>query len=409
MTRSILAALVVCVCSSLFTEAQAQQQTATYSYTGSPIPIPIDSADTAAVAEIFVPNPIIVGDVTVRVFIEYPAVGDLEIVLISARGEEVVLLDNDCGNLANVNTTFSDAAPTEFDDFCPVEPGRGPFQPDDELSDIDGELASGYWTLWVVNNRSNSRIGLIREFAVTITGTPVARPSFSSEFVVNSARQDGGVIAPGQLTSIYGVALGPVAGVGATSTPLPTSLGGTTVLINGTAVPLLYSSALQVDLQVPFTVTAGTVANIQIQTAAGTSASVPIEVVSAFAGVFTNQTNGRGLAAALNDDGTRNSLENRAQRGEFVSLFATGLGAVTPEVPAGVAAPANPLSRLSDLVVLIGGATANVSFAGLAPGLVGVYQVNAQVPQNVVSGARGVLLLPSRGYPSQPRTYIWVE
>jgi uncharacterized protein (TIGR03437 family) len=261
-----------------------------------------------------------------------------------------------------------------------------------------------------MNTENDSRTGSIRSFSLSLTGTPITTPSFTTSLITNAAREDGGVIAPGELVSLYGVALGPQEGVRASSLPLPTTLGGTMVLVNGSPAPMLYASSLRLDFQAPFTLTPGTLANVQVQTGGQMSASVPVEVVSAFVGVFTVQTNGRGQAVALNQDGTVNSSAEPAPRGSFVSLYVTGLGTVTPGATAGSAASTSPLSRVNNAVaILVGGLAANVTYAGLAPGLVGTYQMNFQVPTNLVPGARSVIVLPERGFPSQSRTFIFVE
>jgi len=76
-----------------------------------------------------------------------------------------------------------------------------------------------------------------------------------------------------------------------------------------------------------------------------------------------------------------------AQRGEYISIFCTGLGPVANQPASGAAAKGAPLSMtVTTPVVTIGGVPAAVSYAGLAPGFVGLYQVNAQVPANAPSG-----------------------
>ena len=408
MSRRSAVRFATCVAACIV-GAQAQT-TATYTYTGNAVAIPVESADIAAVAEIFVPRAINITSVTARVVIDYPAVGDLDVALFSARGTRTVLLDNDCGALVNVNTTFDDSAPTEYEDFCPVEPGRGPFRAEQPLANSRGELSAGYWTLSVLNTQSNTRTGSIRDFSITITGTAITQPTFTSASVTNSARDDSfGIVSPGELVSIYGVALGPTQGVAASSTPVPTNLGGTTVTFDGVAVPILYSSSLQLNVQAPFTLQPGAVTNVEVRTSAGTSQTVQLEVASAFAGLYTTQSNGRGQVRAINQNGTINSISNPVPRGAYVSLFGTGLGMVNPSVNTGAAAPANPLATVDGLAVAIGGVSTNVSYAGLAPGLVGVYQVNAQVPTGIVPGPRSVVLLPRNGLGSQPRAFIYVQ
>ena len=79
--------------------------------------------------------------------------------------------------------------------------------------------------------------------------------------------------------------------------------------------------------------------------------------------------------------------------GEFVSLYCTGLGAVTNTPAAGAAAPGNPLAMtMSTATVSVGGVPAHVSFSGLAPGYVGLYQVNVQIPNGVSGDAVAVTL-----------------
>src|SRR5881392_3676861 len=114
--------------SSLSTGAAAQTQTATYSYAGAPIPILPSTAGVSAVAEIYVPTNLIITNVTAQIQITYPTIGDLRVYLYSANGTRTILLQNDCGKLANVNTTSDDTAQSKFSDFCPVEAGRGPFR-----------------------------------------------------------------------------------------------------------------------------------------------------------------------------------------------------------------------------------------------------------------------------------------
>ena len=295
---------------------------------------------------------------------------------------------------------------------APPKRGRGPFRGDQPLANSRGELSTGYWTLAVRNNESDSRTGLIRSFTLNITGTAITRPTFSSALVTNAASGESGVIAPGQLISLYGVALGPEEGRSATGSTLPTSLGGTTVSINGTALPILYASGLRADVQVPFNLQPGTVVNLQVRTeSGGNSENVQVEVVPAFVGLYTAQQNGRGQIAALNQNGSVNSSANAAPGGSYVSLYVTGLGLVDQQVNAGSPAPANPLARITgNLAVLIGGVQVPITYAGLAPGLLGgTYQINVQVPSNLVPGPRSVIVIPQNGYSSQPGVFLWVR
>jgi len=110
-------------------------------------------------------------------------------------------------------------------------------------------------------------------------------------------------------------------------------------------------------------------------------------------GLFTLNATGTGqgavlisgtaqFAAPLSVPGSRPAL-----RGEFISIYGTGLGAVSNQPATGAAAQANPPSvTTSTPTVTIGGILAPVSFSGLAPGAVGLYQVNVQVPTGTPAG-----------------------
>jgi uncharacterized protein (TIGR03437 family) len=182
------------------------------------------------------------------------------------------------------------------------------------------------------------------------------------------------------------------------------------VTFDGTPVPILYSSYYQVDVQAPFTLTPGNATQVRVQTSGGTSGNIAMDVLSSAAGLFTNQTNGTGQLLAVNSDGTVNSASNPAAAGSYISLYATGLGAVTPAVGAGMPAPSTPPSTLNGgLVVVIAGQNASVQFAGLAPGYSGLYQITVQIPSAVPSGPRRVFVVAPNGYTSQTGAVIFVQ
>jgi hypothetical protein len=140
--------LILGVALSVTGVSWGQTQTTTASYNGLPIFIANDGADTISVASIIVPNALKVTNLTVRLQIMYPNVADLEVFLYSPLGTRVRLLDNNCSNLVNIDTTFDDAAPQIYRDFCPAEAGRGPFRPNDPLSNVYADSAAfGTWRI----------------------------------------------------------------------------------------------------------------------------------------------------------------------------------------------------------------------------------------------------------------------
>jgi uncharacterized protein (TIGR03437 family) len=197
---------------------------------------------------------------------------------------------------------------------------------------------------------------------------------------VNSASY-AGPAAPGALVSIFGENLARGA-ASATAVPLATSLAGATVFINGSPAPMLYASSSQINFQMPL-VGAGA-GSMLVQRDGLSSNPVSIVVAPSVPGIFAWVEN-QGLIQ--NEDYTLNDPGNPALRGRPITIWATGAGVVTPSVPAGQAAPATPLSTtIGAPTATIGGLPARILFSGLAPGLVGVWQINAIVPGNAPAG-----------------------
>ncbi len=132
------------------------------------------------------------------------------------------------------------------------------------------------------------------------------------------------LISPGAIVTIFGSGLGPSQGVGfqLVNSEVPTSLGGTEVLMNGQPAPILYSSYWQLNVIVPYSLPIGTMSTIQV-----VSNGTPANQMSASVlqqGISLFQAN--NSAAALNEDGTLNSPQNPAKPGSIVALFGTGGG-----------------------------------------------------------------------------------
>ena len=94
-----------------------------------------------------------------------------------------------------------------------------------------------------------------------------------------------------------------------------------------------------------------------------------------------------------------------AKPGESVAIYCTGLGNVTNAPDPGAPALSNPLSHtLGTPVVTLGGAKVSTTFSGLAPGFVGLYQVNMQIPAGVAGGSAVPLVLMIGGVSSNTAT-----
>lgn len=211
-------------------------------------------------------------------------------------------------------------------------------------------------------------------------------PAFQAGGVVNAASFGAGT-APGSLISIFGSDLGATAD--AERLPLPTNLGDVCVTANEIALPLLATSPTQINAQLPPELATGRVTLAVRSPSRGVvSAGVQVSINSAAPGVFFIDQDGRKTAVLLHADSFRLvTRSDPASRDEDLVLYATGLGAVSPPVPSGEAARGSPLSLATQPVsVTIGGREVIVTFAGLAPGYVGLYQINVRVPGDRARG-----------------------
>jgi uncharacterized protein (TIGR03437 family) len=217
-------------------------------------------------------------------------------------------------------------------------------------------------------------------------------PGTSSRAFANSAY--GTAVAPGSLATLYGTNLAGPTVLADAAPPWPVNLGGTSVTVGNTNAPLYYVSPGQINFQVPyFNITGPSATNLTINE--GTfSATVTVTVTPYAPGLYTTNSQGTGQAAAI-VAGTASIVapsgafpgSRPAQKGEFVSLYCTGLGAVTNRPPLGGSSPSGPLaSTTATPTVTVGDVNATVSFSGLAPGYVGLYQVNVRIPDTAPSG-----------------------
>jgi trimeric autotransporter adhesin len=185
-------------------------------------------------------------------------------------------------------------------------------------------------------------------------------------------------IAPGSLISIYGSKLS-----GATAAspdaPLRVALEGTSVLLDGTAIPLLFVSPGQVNAQIPYEMRPGTI-KVIVQSAAGATIPVDMKLAATAPGVLMTTQGNHALLWNI-ASGDLNSSDAPAKPGQYVTAYVTGQGLVDPPVVSGSAAPDSPLSYpVAAVQVTVAGRPAEVQFAGLAPGFVGVLQLNVLIP-----------------------------
>ena len=194
-------------------------------------------------------------------------------------------------------------------------------------------------------------------------------------------------ISGGTILSLFGSGLAP-AEQSAQTVPLPATMAGVTVTVNGVPAPLFFVSPLQINLQTPYA-TSGEAARIVVNNNNVLSNEVEVPVAATSPGIFSRNQNGIGPAIITHADFSLVTPEDPALPGETVIIFLTGLGAVDPPIADGAQGPsAEPFSRVTDpnLQVEFGREVGTIQFAGAAPCCVGLYQINVDVPTTVVVG-----------------------
>jgi uncharacterized protein (TIGR03437 family) len=235
-------------------------------------------------------------------------------------------------------------------------------------------------------------------------------PRFSASGVVNAASFAPGLI-PGSLATIFVAGVLDEEGIlSADRIPLPSTLAEVTVTIESIAAPLHVvanrNGQEQVNFQVPFEIAGRQEASVVVARAGASSAPVSVPVMPLMPAIYT--AGGTSAVVVHNSDYSLVTAERPLQRGEDAFLYAAGLGPVTNQPVTGDGAPATALaSATAEVQVTLGGVPCTVQFAGLAPGLVGVYQVNFQVHQSVPGGVQELVL--TAGSETSPAVSVPVE
>jgi len=223
--------------------------------------------------------------------------------------------------------------------------------------------------------------------AGTLSGQIAASnvPVIAEDAVISAATSlRGAPLAPGSLFSIYGSQLAEGARV-ASSLPLPAALGITRVQVGERTAPLFYAgdqgTFTQVNAVLPYEAAANVPQQVAVWRGGRRSPYAEVAVAAAQASIFA-VVDGENPAVIAD-------ARNPVARGKVIVIYCEGLGAVQPPSGTGQLVPAQPLSLVqAPVTVTIGGQAATVLFAGLTPGLTGLYQVNAVIPESAAPGAQ---------------------
>ena len=200
--------------------------------------------------------------------------------------------------------------------------------------------------------------------------------------IVNFASGATGAVAPGEIVSISGSGMGSAQTASLTITTnkhIDTTAGTTRVLFDGVPAPIVSAQASQIIAIVPFAVAGKTSAQMVVEFSGQHSAPVAVPVADLAPAIFTDQPLGKGAAAILNADGSRNSATNPAAKGSFITFFVTGEGIPSTLGIDGRLAAAPLQTPVQKVTVNFNSAAANVLFAGAAAGFAGMMQVNVQL------------------------------
>jgi uncharacterized protein (TIGR03437 family) len=296
-----------------------------------------------------------------------------------------ILLYNDCGQAVNngqVVATFSNGDP----------PLALP------LADPSNGLYSGTWS----PAKAASQVSIV--VSADAPGFPEALNRISGVVVPNAVPVltphgtlhsfdplVGAALAPGTIVQIYGKNFAPAAAQ-PTTIPLPTAMTGVSVIIGGLPAPLYYVSAEQINAQIPFELQAGQQYQVIVSSnnALTTPDSIQLSPATPGLAAFADGT----LIAQHNSDGSLVSQTSPAQAGEYLIAYLAGMGDTNVPVASGTASPLTPsLAVPVDAPQLtINGMQCEslpecqLLFAGLTPGLVGLYQIDFQVPSGLPAG-----------------------
>jgi uncharacterized protein (TIGR03437 family) len=256
----------------------------------------------------------------------------------------------------------------------------------------------------VVTVTSNAANNAQFSIPVELVVAPAGLPQIFTGGIINISTYAQEPVSVGDIGAIFGSQLAPAGtSAAAASVPLPTTLGSTQVLVNGVPAPLFYVSPGQINFQVPYSLTLGSVNTVQI-VANGTPGNVRSIPVNANSPRLLTKSGTYGAIVNLADGSLTFPstildaafATHPAKPGDTITIYGIGFGQTSPIAVEGQASnngsPGRPLQTINNVTVTFGGGfagratTVNALFTGLTPTAAGLYQVNVTIPSDTPLG-----------------------
>jgi trimeric autotransporter adhesin len=242
-------------------------------------------------------------------------------------------------------------------------------------------------TIQIAATSVGAQLQTLGSTSQSITGNVTARSNAptanalanAASFVAQSP------VAPGAFVTIFGTNLANTT-ASATAIPLKSSLAGATVTLAGRPLPILYASETQINAQVPYDLPMFSQQQLSVQRDDSLSPQLDFVVGRAQPAIYTATARGTGQGVIVfANTVTYVDSSQPAKAGDFLTIYCNGLGPVQSNVDAGTPV-AVATSTIDPATVTIGGVNAQVLYAGLTPGIPGLYQINVQMPTGVTPG-----------------------
>jgi uncharacterized protein (TIGR03437 family) len=278
-------------------------------------------------------------------------------------------------------------------------------------------LAAGKYTGTVLIASVNAIAATPVQVTLTVTQTP--KPVITS--IKNGASYFLGAVSPGENVTMMGTGIGPatltLAGLDSNGL-VATTVANTQVMFDNVAAPIIYVSATQTSVIVPYEVFGKPTTAVTVIYQGVASDPVVYNVVAVAPGIYTLNEAGFGQGVIFNQDGiTVNGPNAPAAKGTVIALYLTGEGETAPPGANGLIAPVDGSGLkhpLATVTANVGGVAAAVAYSGSAPGIVnGIAQINVQIPPGAPSGPSVPLILtftaPGYAASTQPGVTLAVQ